>query len=265
MKLRISILILILALYSCKKESKTSTETKTETEIETTSENEWITLFDGSSTKGWRSYNGEALPPQWVIKDSTLTFDAEVKDLKVEHQGGRDIIYGAEEFDNFELYLEWKIPAGGNTGIFYHLKEGYDNPYEVSPEYQMIDDENYAKMHDLVAYNTGLGHPNPELLQSLQQTASDYAMYVADDKVKVLHPAGQWNSTKIIFTPEVVEHWLNGKKVLSFVPWSDDWYAKKNNGKWKDFPDYGKFKTGFIGLQDHDSPVWFKNIKIKKL
>jgi hypothetical protein len=90
-------------------------------------------------------------------------------------------------------------------------------------------------------------------------------MYVADDKVKVLHPAGQWNSTRIIFTTERVEHWLNGKKVLSFVPWSEDWYAKKNNGKWKDFPNYGKFKTGFIGLQDHDSPVWFKKIKIKKL
>ena len=265
MKLRISILILVLALYSCKKESKTSTETKTETGVETTSENEWIMLFDGISTKGWRAYNGETLPPQWVIKDSTLTFDSEIKDLKVEHQGGRDIIYGAEEFDNFELYLEWKIPPGGNSGIFYHLKEGYDGPPDVAPEYQLIDDENYTKIHDIVDYNTSLGFEQPELLQPLQQTAADYAMYVADDKEKILNPAGEWNTTRIIFTPERVEHWLNGKKVLSFVPWSDDWYAKKDNVKWGDYPDYGKFKTGFIGLQDHDSPLWFKNIKIKKL
>ena len=35
--------------------------------------------------------------------------------------------------------------------------------------------------------------------------------------------------------------------------------------KWKNSEDYGKYKTGFIGLQDHASPIWFKNIKIKKL
>ncbi|MBT8220313.1 MAG: DUF1080 domain-containing protein, partial [Bacteroidia bacterium] len=34
---------------------------------------------------------------------------------------------------------------------------------------------------------------------------------------------------------------------------------------WKDYPDYGKFKTGYIGLQDHDSPLWFKNIRIRRI
>lgn len=252
--------VAVISLLACKSDKKEESAK----EVSQTP-NEWIYLFDGTSTEGWRAYGGESLPPQWVIKDSVLTFDAGVKDLEVEHQGGRDIIYAAEEFDNFELYLEWKIPPGGNSGIFYHLKEGFDGPPEVAPEYQLIDDENYAKMHDLVAYNTGLGHPNPELLQPLQQTAADYAMYPADDTEKVLHPAGEWNSSKIVFTPQQVEHWLNGKKVLSFVPWSDDWYARKNAGKWKDVPNYGKFKSGFIGLQDHDSPLWFRNIKIKKL
>jgi hypothetical protein len=261
LKLTLTLLIFAITLYSCKEEPKTTTKTESDKETQ----NEWITLFDGSSTEGWRAYNGEVLPPQWVIKDSTLTFDSDVIDLEVEHQGGRDIIYGAEEFDNFELYVEWKIPPGGNSGIFYHLKEGYDGPPDVAPEYQMIDDENYAKMHDLVAYNTSLGYDQPELLQPLQQTGADYAMYEADAKNKVLNPAGEWNTTRIIFTPERVEHWLNGKKVVSFVPWSEDWYAKKNGGKWKNVPDYGKHKTGFIGLQDHDSSLWFKNIKIKKL
>ena len=31
---------------------------------------EWIHLFDGTSTEGWRAYNGDALPPGWAIKDS---------------------------------------------------------------------------------------------------------------------------------------------------------------------------------------------------
>ncbi len=228
-------------------------------------ENDWIVLFDGTSTEGWRAYNGDALPPGWIAKDGALTFDTELG-LEQDYKGGKDIIYGAEEFDNFELYVEWKIPEGGNSGIFYHLKEGYKSPPEVSPEYQLIDDENYARIHDLTEYNKSLGYTeNPNELKPLQQTASDYAMHPADSKVKVLNPVGSWNSTKIVFTPEKVEHWLNGKKVLSFVPWSEEWYEKKNSDKWKNSVDYGKFKTGYIGFQDHSSPIWFRNIKIKKL
>lgn len=228
-------------------------------------QSDWISLFDGTSTKGWRGYNGKTLPPQWVIQDGVLTFDKEKK-TDVEYEGGKDIIYAAEEFDNFELHVEWKIPAGGNSGIFYHVKEGYGAPYEVAPEYQLIDDINYAKMHDLTAYNISLGNTeNPSELSDMHKTASDYAMYPANDAEKIFHPAGEWNTTKIVFTPEQVEHWLNGKKLVAFVPWSEEWFAQKDAGKWKDAADYGKFKSGYIGLQDHDSPLWFRNIKIRKL
>ena len=48
---------------------------------------------------------------------------------------------------------------------------------------------------------------------------------------KKLNPSGQWNSSRIIHDNNKVEHWLNGKKVLSFVPWSEQWYKKKNSGK----------------------------------
>lgn len=264
MKLPTIILLAVLFFTAC--QNTASSETEATENIENgSSEEEWIVLFDGTSTEGWRAYNGDALPPQWIIEDGVLTFSKEEKQTDVEHEGGKDIIYGAAEFDNFELYIEWKIPAGGNSGIFYHAKEGYSSPYEVSPEYQMIDDENYATMHDLVAYNTSLGYEEPEKLQPLQSTGADYAMYAADKKAKVLHPAGEWNTARIIFTPEKVEHWLNGKKIVAFAPWSDDWYERKNTGKWKDFPDYGKFKKGYIGLQDHDSPLWFRNIKVKRL
>ena len=225
---------------------------------------EWISLFDGTSLDGWRGYGMESLPPGWTIKDSTLTFDTELG-LEQDYKGGKDIIYGAEEFDNFELYLEWKLPRGGNSGIFYHVKEGYNGPPVVSPEYQLIDDENYASIHDLTGYNSQFGAEHPEQLQDWQKTGADYAMHVADESQKTLHPVGEWNTSKIVFTPEKVEHWLNGKKLLEFVPWSEDWYAKKNSGKWDNAPDYGKFKTGYIALQDHSSPIWFKNIKIKKL
>jgi len=253
---------ILVALISCQKKPKKENIKTVEKETEEVSK--WIYLFDGTSTTGWRAYNGDALPPGWIAKDGELTFDTELG-LEQNYTGGKDIIYSLEEFDNFELYLEWKLPKGGNSGIFYHLKEGYNAPYEVSPEYQLIDDANYAKIHDLTAYNTSIGYTeNPSELKPLQQTASDYAMHPADSK-KILNPIGEWNTSRIIFTPKLVEHWLNGKKMLSFVPWSKEWYEKKNSDKWKNSPDYGKFKTGFIGLQDHSSPIWFKNIKIRKL
>ena len=226
----------------------------------------WTYLFDGTTTEGWRAYNGTGLPPGWAIVDRALTFKTEqILEEDYDYKGSRDIIYGAEEFDNFELYVEWKIPAGGNSGIFYHIKEGYAGPPEVSPEYQLIDDEGYADIHDLTEYNKSFGAAEPEKLQDWQTTAADYAMHTPDMKKKMLHPVGEWNSSKIVFTPQRVEHWLNGKMVLSFKPWSEDWYKKRNAGKWKKAPDYGKFKTGFIGFQDHGSDLSFRNIKIRKL
>ena len=212
---------------------------------------EWIYLFDGTSIDGWRAYNGDKLPSQWVIEDGALTFDTE-KRLEEDRKGGKDIIYASEEFDNFELYLEWKIPEGGNSGIFYHLKEGFSGPAEISPEYQLLDDLKWEEIND-------------SKLEEWQKTGADYAMHLPDPSQKIVKPAGEWNTSKIIFTEQNVEHWLNGKKLLSFVPWTEDWEERKAAGKWKDYPKYGTFKKGYIGLQDHDSPLWFKNIKIRKL
>ena len=118
----IAFLIIILVISACKNDVNLVQQAP-----ENENSNEWIYLFDGTSTEGWRGYNAEVLPPGWTIKDSTLTFDTELG-LEQDYTGGKDIIYGAEEFDNFELSLDWKLPEGGNSGIFYHVKEGYEGP-----------------------------------------------------------------------------------------------------------------------------------------
>lgn len=276
-----SIMILALAalVFSCKSDAKRMTDAEAAAKSmavkaerlksqakssETKSEEDWMTLFDGTSLEGWRGYNMDSLPPGWTIEDGALAFDTELG-LEQDYEGGVDIIYGAEEFDNFELYLEWKLPPGGNSGIFYHVKEGYKSVPEVSPEYQLIDDAGYTKIHDITEYNRSLGYTeNPEELKPLQSTGADYAMHPPDPG-KTLHPVGEWNASKIVFTPEKVEHWLNGEMIVSFVPWDDAWEKKKASDKWKLYPDYGKYKSGYIALQDHSSPIWFRNIKIKKL
>ncbi|WP_088340067.1 3-keto-disaccharide hydrolase [Robiginitalea sediminis] len=261
MKTPLLFLSLLALLISCKNEPK---EQPAEPAVATEEPAEWQMLFDGTSLDGWRGYNMDSLPPGWTIQDGTLAFDTELG-LEQDYTGGVDIIYGAEEFENFELYLEWKLPEGGNSGIFYHVKEGYESIPQVAPEYQLIDDENYARIHDITEYNLSLGYTeNPGELKPLQSTGADYAMHPPDPG-KILHPVGEWNSSKIVFTPEKVEHWLNGKLLLSFVPWDEAWEAQKNSDKWKTSPDYGIHKTGYIALQDHASPIWFRNIKIRKL
>ena len=214
-------------------------------------ESEWIDLFDGKSTDGWRAYNGKEIPQKWAAVDGELTFDTDLK-LEDEWKGGGDIIYYMEEFEYFELYLEWKLPKGGNSGVFYNVQEGFQAPYAISPEYQLIDDLGWEEI-------------NNAKLEEWQKAGSNYAMHEADLSKKQLNPAGEWNSSKILYTEKKVQHWLNGELLLEFEPYSKEWYLKRDSGKWDDYPDYGKFRKGYIALQDHDSPIWFRNIKIRKL
>ena len=202
----------------------------------------WFALFDGETTTGWRGYNQKTIPEGWVVENGTLKSLGKGGDI------GGDIVYGNREFENFELKLQWKISEGGNSGIFYHVVEDlkYKAAYETAPEYQLIDDLDF-----------------PQPLEEWQKVGADYAMYFATDKI--VKRAGEWNTARIRYTPEKAEYWLNGKKTVEFVPYSDEWTKRRNSGKWDDFPDYAISKKGLIGLQDHGSNVWFKNIKIREL
>ncbi len=242
-----------LSMYSCGGPATTeaappaSTETITAVADNTLSEAEkaegWALLFDGQSAAGWRGFNQDSLPGSWAAEGGLLTTAGTGGDI------GGDIIYTPQAFDNFELYLEWKIEEAGNSGIFYHVQEGeqYHALYENAPEYQLLDDIGF-----------------PQELEAWQTVGADYGMY-APKEDKPVRPAGQWNSSRIRYTPNKVTYWLNGAEMLSFDPGSDDWQMRKEIGKWKDYPDYGAARTGWIGLQDHGSRAWFKNIKIRPL
>lgn len=211
---------------------------------------DWIYMFDGKTTDGWRGYNNETMPKKWEVINGELTFNTELK-LEKDWDGGNDIIYYKEQFDNFELYLEWKLPKGGNSGVFYHVQEGYDAPHNISPEYQILDDDGWEEI-------------NNAKLKNWQKAGANYGMHEPNISKK-LNPSGQWNSSRIIHDNNKVEHWLNGKIILSFFKDSDDWNKKRNSEIFRDKSDYGKFKKGYIALQDHDTPIWFRNIRIKKL
>ncbi len=206
----------------------------------------WVLLFDGQTTEGWKNFNQDTLTG-WLVKDGSLMGQGLGGDI------GGDIV-SVKEYDNFILKWDWKLGPHGNSGVMYHVieDEKYVAGYETGPEYQLIEDGDFRDEH---------GNPYP--LEEWQTTAADYAMYEANDKKKV--NLQKWNSSMIYFTPEKAEYWLNGEKVVEFVPWSDDWNQRRNSGKWDAYPDYGLFKSGKLCLQDHGSKIWFRNIKIKEL
>ena len=242
--------VMVCLFVGCKTEkenSKTEVEKVSQVKAESQEEvkNDWAYLFDGENADGWRAYNQEgSLPEGWVVEDGSLKALGKGGDI------GGDIVYGKEKFGEFELSLEWKIAPEGNSGIFYHVVEGeqYEAPYFNAPEYQVVDQLGF-----------------PQRLKNEQSLGADYGMYSPDYQEEDIKKAGEWNTTRIIFTNDKVSYWLNGQKTVEFVPWSDDWEKRKSEGKWKDFPDYGKAREGYIGLQDHGSEVWYRNIKIKNL
>ncbi len=203
----------------------------------------WQLLFDGKTMNGWRDYNGDSLTAPWFVENGTIRAKGEGAD---EH----GYIVTDKVYENFELVWDWKIAEGGNSGMLYHVVENpkFAVPYVTGPEYQLIDN---------------LGFPQP--LEVWQKTAADYAMHTPDTAKLIIKPAGEWNTSKIVFDNGHVEHWLNGEKVVEFEAWTDDWFTRKQSGKWENAPEYGLARKGVICLQDHGSAAWFRNVKIKEL
>ena len=199
----------------------------------------WELLFDGKSMDKWKMFNGGEVTGWKIV-------DGEMHNSGVGSDHGGDII-SKKQYGNFELYLEWKVTPESNSGIFYHVQEGVtDAIYESGPEYQLIDEKGW-----------------PGDLETWQMSGANYAMNPPQGaEVK---PVDEWNSTKIIVKNPHVEHWLNGKKVVEYDFWSDEWKENKEAGKWADAPHYGETKSGHLGLQDHGGLTMFRNIKIREL
>lgn len=201
----------------------------------------WKLLFDGATTQGWRTYRNEPANT-WKVEDGVLVC---VHDTSKNAQYA-DLITN-DVFENFELSIDWKIAPQANSGIMYMVTEDYDKPYKSGPEYQLIDNKGF-----------------PSHIEEYQKTAANYAMNAPSEDAT--NAIGEWNHTVIIVNKGHVEHWLNGKKVVEYELWSDEWKQHKAAGKWKDEPGYGASKTGHLCFQgDHGGGLWFKNIKIKTL
>ena len=137
--------------------------------------------------------------------------------------------------DNFELRFDWKVGPGSNSGVYYR-------PGQY--EYQILDN---AKHGD---------GKNPRT-----SAASLYfCMPPSKDATK---PVGEWNSGRIICQRTVIQHWLNGVKVVDF-DYTDPKY--KFEVELLDIRGADLSKRGAqLHLQDHGDPVWYRNVKLRTL
>jgi hypothetical protein len=205
---------------------------------------EWTMLFNGRNLDGWRSYGEDAAGPEWVVEDGAIVLDV---DENTSDMTGGDLIT-EQQYENFELELDWKISEGGNSGLLFGVREieGQVVAYETGIEMQILDDDRHR---DGNTAETSAG--------------ACYALYAPVDKV--LRPVGEFNQVRLIVNDGQVEHWLNGRKIVEYLIGSDDWQARIANSKFADWEHFAKYRRGHIALQDHTDRVWFRNIRIREL
>lgn len=226
--------------------ARETTEPAPNTLTDTEKSEGWQLLFDGSTTNGWHVFNNKSDGSAWVVDQGSLSLDPkEIKDWQT--VGGGDLVC-AEEYDNFDLKLEWKVADSGNSGIILFIKEDpkYEHTWHTGPEMQVLDNN---------------GHPDAKIMKHRAGDLYDL-ISAAPETVK---KAGEWNEVEILSDKGTLEFYLNGSKVLQTTLWDENWRKMIKGSKFKDMPDFGTYKKGRIGLQDHGNRVWFRNIRIKKL
>lgn len=200
------------------------------------SNNDWTVLFDGERVTGLRGYKEVGFPNSWEIVDGTL---------KTIPGYGVDLI-SVDIYNNFELELEWKVPEGGNSGIFYFATEEGDYIWQSAPEMQVLDDKKHSD-----GKNT------------LTSAGALYAM-IAPTK-SVVNPVGEFNQVRIKVKDNHVEHWLNGNKVVEYEYQSDAMWDLVAKSKFNTMPLFAKASEGHIGIQGDHGEIWYRNIRIRKL
>ncbi len=174
-------------------------------------------LFNGKDLSGWVIYGTE----KWYVEDGLLVSES-----------GPDKGYGylgtEENFEDFEINLEFKQEANGNSGVF--IRSTVDGT-KVSGWQVEVAPPGHDTGGIYESYGRGwLVKPDPEKDKALK--------------------FGEWNKMKIVVRGDNVTSYVNGVEMVNF---SD---AKIGQGK------------GGICLQIHDGggiKVYWRNIVLKEL
>lgn len=162
----------------------------------------------------------------WKVVDGVMTREGK----------GGDVTYKTKKIpDDFELRFEWKVAKGSNSGVYYR-------PGQY--EYQILDNKVHAD------------GKNPRT-----SAASLYfCMAPSKDATK---PVGEWNQGRIVCLGTVIQHWLNGEKVIDF-DYTDAKYAREVELLRRRGATLSS-RGAYLKLQDHGDPVWYRNVRMRSL
>lgn len=194
----------------------------------------WKLLFDGKTLNGWHSFKRAEAPKQgWIIEGDWLKC--------VANGHGGDLV-SRDEFNDFELSWEWRIPSKGNNGVKYFITE--DRTQAIGHEYQMIDDA---------------------VVQNPKYSTASFYDVLPPKSDKPLKPPGETNHSRVVVQGNHVEHWLNGDRVLAYELGSEEVMAGVAESKFKNVPGFGTKIKGHILLTEHHDEASFRNLKIREL
>jgi hypothetical protein len=173
-----------------------------------------------------KDFDGWEGGKNWVVKDGALE----------RVSGGGGLTYKKEKVpDDFELRFEWKVGEGSNSGVYYR-------PGQY--EYQILDNKKHPDGKD-------------------PRTSAASLYFCAAPAKDLTKPAGHWNEGRIVCRGSVIEHWLNGSKVVDF-----DYSKPENQEAVERLKKRGgdvHARGAYLHLQDHGDPVWYRNLRWRKI
>lgn len=198
---------------------------------------EWQDL---SSVSSWRGYRRQDLPASWRNEGSIIAF------APATGSGQRGDIITRDQYGDFELEYEWRISEGGNSGVIYRSTEDEETPWRTGPEMQILDDARHSDGR-IPSHRAG-------------------ALYdLIVPPANIARPVGEWNQARVVVRGKHIQQWLNGHVTADIVVGSPQWNEVYGKSKFAQMASFGAKDRGHIVLQDHGDPVWFRNVRIRRL
>ena len=207
----------------------------------------WSLLFNGRDAAGWHTYGGKGVGSAWRVEQGALHLYVPNR-VGNKAQNGGDLVTDAAFSGDFEFKADWKIERLTNSGIFFFVQETpvHKNVYDTGLELQVLDNAIY------------------EGAAENKHRAGDF-FSVANARMREVNPVGGWNQVHFVVKKNKLTVSMNGYTIHEHDLNGPDWKQRVAASKLKDAPiGKGQF-TGRIGLQDWGSPVWFRNVKIRRL
>jgi len=203
----------------------------------------WRLLFDGKTTEGWLEITGKPFPSNcWTIENGSLK--------AIPRTDGFQDIRTKDVFRDFEFEFDWMLKADGNSGVKYLVQKIDDwvnkdgrQARARGMEYQLADDHNADAASDPSRVAGAL-----------------YSMIAPVPKVPP--KIGGFNRSRLVVHAGVVEHWLNGTRVVRYEIAAPEVQKQLRNLRKDEAPIV---LEGPISLQNHSSETWFRNLKIRVL